>query len=247
MKILKYIPIIIAFFIISELQAATFRPTNLSCEQITNPLGIDVRQPLLSWMLESSENGMHQSAYEIIVSDSKASIDSNTGNLWNTGKLTSDETVFIAYEGVALKPFTRYFWKVRVYDQHGTPSPWSAVAWFETAMLDATDWKAQWIGDVRQQFERDEDFYQDDPMPLLRKTFPANKTIAEARLYICGLGYYEAYINGKKVGDHVLDPGWTAHREQALYVTYDITAMLQKGANAVGVMLGNGHSRQVNA
>jgi len=240
MKYLKYILFIIACCLISELQAATFRPTNLSCEQITNPLGIDVRQPLLSWMIESSENGMRQSAYEIIVSDSKASIDGNKGNIWNTGKITSDETVFIRYEGAALKPFTRYYWKVRIYNQTGIPSEWSQAAWFETAMLDASDWKARWIGDGRPQFTRDEDFYQDDPMPLFRKTFSANKTIAEARLYICGLGYYEAYINGKKAGDHVLDPGWTAHREQALYVTYDITAMLQRGSNAIGVMSGNG-------
>jgi len=240
MRNLKYFYIIIAFLFIDEMQATVFRPTNLSCEQTTNPLGIDIRQPLLSWMIESSENGMQQSAYEIIVSDRKASIDTNTGNLWSTGKVASGETVFIRYEGTVLQSFTRYFWKVRVYDQHGTPSQWSQMAWFETAMLDASDWKAQWIGDGRPQFERDEDFYQDDPMPLFRKTFSANKAIADARLYICGLGYYESYINGSKVGDHVLDPGWTAHREQALYVTYDITGMLQRGSNAIGVMLGNG-------
>ena len=237
---MKNITFAIALCISIQLQAASFRPTGLSCEQVTNPLGIDTKQPLLSWIIESSENDVRQSAYEIIVSNSKTDMDKNIGKLWNTGKITSDETVFITYEGAPLQPFTRYYWKVKVYNQHGTPSEWSPVAWFETAMLDASDWKAQWIGDGRPQFERDEDFYQDDPMPLFRKTIALNKNIAEARLYICGLGYYEAYINGNKVGDHVLDPGWTAHREQALYVTYDITGMLQRGSNAVGVMLGNG-------
>jgi len=90
MKNLKYILFIIACCFISELQAATFRPTNLTCERITNPLGIEVREPLLSWMIESSENGMRQSAYEIIVSDRKPEIDENKGNIWNTGKITSD-------------------------------------------------------------------------------------------------------------------------------------------------------------
>ena len=223
-----------------HLRTASLRPSNLTCEQITIPLGIDVQQPLLSWMIVSTENNVRQSAYEIIVSDNKTDIDKNIGKLWDTGKVISDETVFIKYEGASLQSFTRYYWKVRVYDQHNMPSEWSETTWFETAMLDASDWKAHWIGDVRQQFVRDEDFYQDDPMPQFRKTITVNKKITEARLYICGLGYYEVYINGNKVGDHVLDPGWTAHRKQALYVTYNITDMLQKGSNTVGVMLGNG-------
>ena len=240
MKINSILPFLITFCLMVDLQAATFRPVSLSCEQITNPLGIENRQPLLSWKIESSENGVYLSAYELIVSDKKTDIDKNTGSIWHTGKVVSDETVFVPYQGTPLQPFTRYYWKVRTYNQHGMPSEWSAPAWFETAMLDATDWQAQWIGDGRPQFERDEDFYQDDPMPLFRKSFSVKKRVAEARLYICGLGYYEAFINGTKVGDHVLDPGWTAHREQALYVTYDITRLLQTGSNAVGVMLGNG-------
>jgi len=227
-------------FGLMRVQAADFSAAHLTCEQLTNPLCIDVRQPLLSWTIESTENGALQSAYEIIVSDQKTDIDRNTGTSWSTGKVSSGETVFITYEGAQLKPFTRYYWKVRVYDGQGTPSDWSRTSWFETAMLDASDWKAQWVGDGRPQFVKDEDFYQDDRMPLFRKSFSTTKAIDEARLYICGLGYYEAFINGRKVSDHVLDPGWTAHREQALYVVYDITGMLQRGANVIGVMLGNG-------
>ena len=237
---MKNIAFILFFITIIKSQAAVFFPTDLSCEHIINPLGVDNHQPLLSWTIASSTNDLRQSAYELIVSDNLADINKNEGNCWNTGKTNSDETVFIAYEGVPLQSFTRYYWKVRVYNQNGIPSEWSPAAWFETAMLNKSDWQAQWIGDGRPQFEHDEDFYQDDPMPLFRKTFASNKIIAKARLYICGLGYYEAYINGEKVGDHLLDPGWTAHRKQALYATYDITDLLQKGSNTIGVMLGNG-------
>ncbi|GHV49609.1 hypothetical protein FACS1894181_08980 [Bacteroidia bacterium] len=228
------------FVAIAGAQASAISVTGLSCEQAGNPLGIDTRQPRFSWVIESTENDVRQSAYEIIVSTGKPAIDKNQGDVWQTGKVVSDETLFIPYEGAALQPFTRYYWKVRGYDAAGTPSPWSNEAWFETAMLDAADWVAQWIGDGSKQFTRDEDFYQNDPMPLFRKSFSINKTIASARLYICGLGYYEAYINGRKVGDQVLDPGWTAHKKQALYVVHDVTALVQKGSNAAGVMLGNG-------
>ena len=224
----------------AEVQTDRFIASNLSCEQVTNPLGIDTKNPLLSWIIEASMNDIRQSAYEIIVSNDKAKIDKNTGDIWNTGKVSSDVTVFVTYEGEPLKAFTRYYWKVKVYNQNGTASEWSPVAWFETAMLDALDWKASWIGDGSKQFTRDEDFYQDDPMPLFRKTISVGKNIKTARLYICGLGYYEAFINGEKVGNNVLDPGWTAHKAQALYVVHDITGMLKKGQNVAGVMLGNG-------
>jgi len=237
---MKQVLSFLSLFLLIKVQVAGFSAAQLTCEQLTNPLGIDVRQPLFSWMIESSENGIRQSAYELIVSDNKADIDANRGNIWNTGKTVSDETVFITFEGASLQPFTRYWWKVRVYDQNGRPSQWSQPAWFETAMLDVSDWKAQWIGDGSRQFESDEDFYRNDPMPLFRKTFTVKKQVTSARLYICGLGYFEAYINGARVGDHVLDPGWTAHRKHALYVVHDITSQLQRGTNVAGVMLGNG-------
>ncbi|MDR3260476.1 MAG: family 78 glycoside hydrolase catalytic domain, partial [Tannerella sp.] len=237
---MKMVFIFLAVLINMEISAAVFSVTRLSCEQVTNPLGVDTRQPLLSWQLESQENNTRQSAYEIIVSHDKTEIDRDIGNAWTTGKIHSGESVFIPYGGAPLQPFTRYYWKVRIYNQNGTPSPWSAAAWFETAMLDASDWTAQWIGDGSKQFTRDEDFYQDDAMPLFRKSFSVRKTVTSARLYICGLGYYEASLNGRKVGDNLLDPGWTAHKKQALYVVHDVTGLLQRGANAAGVMLGNG-------
>jgi len=107
-------------------------------------------------------------------------------------------------------------------------------------MLNTEDWKAKWISDGSKNPEHDEDYYKDDRMPLFRKEFDANKKIASARLYISGLGYYETYLNGNKIGDHVLDPGFTTYKKQVLYVVYDITSMLKKGKNVAGVMLGNG-------
>ena len=115
-----------------------------------------------------------------------------------TGKITSSQSIQVEYAGNALKSFTKYYWRVKVYNQKNEASSWSEINWFETAMLDATEWNAKWISDGSKNPERDEDYYKDDRMPLLRKDFSANKKIASARLYISGLGYYEAFLNGKK-------------------------------------------------
>jgi alpha-L-rhamnosidase len=245
---MKFLKTIAALVAVTLLQAgamvananAKLSTDKLTCEYIVNPLGIEVKKPRLSWTLSSSLRNQSQSAYEIIVSDNAKDIKRATGNVWQTGKVSSSQSVHISYQGAALKPFTRYYWRVKVYDADGASSGWSETQWFETAILEASDWQGDWIGDGSTQFENDADFYQNDPMPLLRKTFNANKKITSARLYISGLGYYEAFINGKKVGDRVLDPGWTSYSKQVLYSTYDITTHLQKGMNAAGVMLGNG-------
>jgi len=211
-----------------------FQPVQLTCEYLQNPLGIDVRSPRLAWKFQTTAKEQFQSAYEIVVRTDVAE------EVWSTGKVMSDRNIQIEYAGKPLRPFTRYHWKVRTYDAAGQSSDWSADAWFETAMLDASDWKAQWINDGSVLPSRDEDFYKDDPMPLFRKVLTVEKKLAAARLYISGLGYYEAYLNEKKIGDHVLDPGWTTYKKEALYVVHDITSNLKTGQNIVGVMLGNG-------
>src|SRR4028119_45026 len=173
--------------------APSLRPDRLTCEYTQNPLGIAVLKPRLSWTLTSDQRNQKQSAYELVVSDNLAGISKLKGNIWKSGKVKSAENINVAFQGAALKPFTRYHWRVRVFDQDGNPSGWSEPAWFETAMLDANDWQARWIGDDRKQFEKPEDFYGDDPMPLFRKAFQAKKKVESARLYVSGLGYYEAY------------------------------------------------------
>lgn len=224
----------------SAMYGASLQPDRLSCEYLQNPLGIDVQRPRLSWTLTASGRNRQQSAYEIVVSDNAAGLVQAKGNAWATAKVYSSQSLNIVYAGPALQAFTRYYWRVKVYDQNGQASSWSSVAWFETAMLKTTDWQAVWISDGTKQFERPEDFYGDDPMPLFRKAFHAGKRVASARLYVCGLGYYEAYLNGQKISDHMLDPGWTTYKKQALYVTHDITAQVRQGSNVIGFMLGNG-------
>ncbi len=220
--------------------SADILPTGLTCEYIENPLGIDIPNPVLGWKLTSDERAQSQTAYELVVATSEADLQQEKKLVWKSGKKTSSQNNNIVYAGKKLQPFTRYYWKVRVYDRDGKPSSWSTAAWWEMAMLTPIDWKAQWIGDGRKSPDNEIDFYKDDPAPMFRKVFDIKKPITTARLYIVGLGYYEAHINGDKVGDNVLDPGWTNFGKQILYSVFDVTGMIQQGQNAVGAILGNG-------
>jgi alpha-L-rhamnosidase len=226
--------------LISTAFAADLKPGLLTCEYKENPLGIDIKKPGLTWTLCSKKRDQIQSAYEIIVSDNETGINQLKGNMWSSGKVISPQTIQIEYNGLPLSSYAKYYWRVRVYDGERNPSGWSKVAWFETAALEPSDWKAKWIGDERPQFKNDSDFYKNDPMPLFKKKIKAVKKIASARLYISGLGYYEAYLNGKKIGNNVFDPGFTSYRKQVLYTTYDITGQVKKGNNILSIMLGNG-------
>ena len=200
----------------------------------------DVSKPRLSWELQSDARGKFQTAYEIILSDNQQDAENNNGTVWETGKVLSDSTFGIVFSGKSLKAFTRYFWKVRIWDEKNERSEWGALSWFETAMMNESDWEARWISDPKPLPANDEDFYKEHPAPLIRKEIYLQKEISSARLYISGLGYYEASLNGEKIGDAMLDPGWTQYGKQVLYSTYDVTHQLQKGKNTVGIMLGNG-------
>lgn len=214
--------------------------SRLLCDYRENPLAIDDSIPRFSWSMTSDHHGKTQTAFEIMVDEDLASLRSNAARSWTSGKILSGENLHIEYAGKPLTPFTRYYWKVRVYDQDDQVSGWSPIQSFETAALAAKDWQGNWIGDDRSNPESDSLRFSDDPMPLFRKEFQARKKPVMARLYISGLGYYEAYLNGKKVGDQVLDPGWTTYAKQVLYSVYDITPMIRSGMNVMGVMSGNG-------
>jgi len=201
-----------------------YGPTNLLCEYTSNPLGIDVTSPRFSWVINHSERGQLQSAYQVLVASKRENLDTDNGDKWDSGKVTSGESINVSYTGLPLKSGKTYYWKVRVWDKDGKMSPWSKIATFEMGLLAPNDWKGKWIKGGN----------------LLRKEFIVSKDINRARAYMCGLGYYELRINGEKVGDHVLDPGWTDYDKRVLYVTYDVTKYLKRGKNAVGVMLGNG-------
>ncbi len=239
-KFIHCLPWLLCLFFYLGVQASPLQPVRLTCEYIENPLGIDIPLPRLAWNFTSTERSQFQSAYEIIVSDNLAAISKGAGSEWSTGKVVSAVNMQIVYAGKPLKPFTRYYWRVKVYNKNDEASVWSAVNWFETAMLSASDWKAAWINDGTTNPARDEDYYKPDRMPLLRKSFTAAKQVAAARLYISGVGYYEAYLNQKKISDHVLDPGFTTYRKQVMYAVHDITPLIKKGKNVVGFMLGSG-------
>jgi alpha-L-rhamnosidase len=196
-------------------------PASLRCEYLVNPMGVDVQHPRFSWSLNHSERGQRQSAFQLLVSRRP---EVATGDEWDSGKVDSEESTQIGYQGKALSSGQTYHWKVRYWDGNGTTSSYSQVAHFDTGLFSSDDWKASWIVGKNQ----------------LRKEFSLSARVRRARAYVSGLGYYELYLNGTKVGDHVLDPGWTTYDKRVLYTTYDITSLLQSGPNAVGVMLGQG-------
>ncbi len=211
---------------------------HLKTDNQLTPLGLDNPVPVFSWILHSDERSLKQAAFEIQVSDVEKN--SVSGNCWNSGKIIGDQTFGIRYAGKSLHSFTRYFWKVRIWDQTGQVSDWSSPSWFETGMMVQEDWRAKWITDQKPLPEKEEDFYRETPNPLLRKEIVLKKEIKSARLYMSGLGYSIAYINGQRVADHMLDMPWTQFAKQVMYNTFDVTSMLRKGNNAIGVMLGNG-------
>jgi alpha-L-rhamnosidase len=219
---------------------ALIAPVDLRCEYRRDPLGIDAPRPRLSWALVSPARAVTQGAYRILVARSPLALESDRGDLWDSGKVRSAESLGIAYAGTALLSGQRCFWKVRVWDGRGRPSAWSPAASWEMALLGERPWQGRWIGDGKPAPAKEGDFYRDDPAPLVRKEFVAPERIARARLYITGLGYYEASINGRRVGDRVLDPGWTNYDKRVFYSVYDVTASVRPGLNCVGVMLGNG-------
>jgi alpha-L-rhamnosidase len=218
--------------------------TCLRCEYLENPLGIDTPRPRLSWQLESENQGAKQTAYQIVAT-SPSPLGSPKGALragardegtgWDTGKVSSDQSIHVEYAGPALKFGQRVEWKVRIWDEKGQPGEWSLSAWFEMGLLKPSDWKAAWIGSFLVGSAR-----AAVPCPYLRKGFRLEKPVAAARLYITALGLYEACLNGKRIGDAELAPGWTDFRRRVCYQTYDVTGLLRKGENILGAILGDG-------
>src|ERR1039458_2478517 len=211
---------------------ANLSPDRLRCEYLDNPLGIDTLQPRLSWVLESTQRAEKQTTYQILAASSEALLKADSGDLWDTGKVASDKTLHIVYAGKPLASSQRCYWKVRVWDKDGKASPYSRPASWDMGLLSPQDWQGQWIGRTMDTNSL--------PAPMFRCAFTLDGKIKQARAYVCGLGYYELHLNGKKVGDHLLDPGYTRYDKRALYVTYDVTDALRRGKNAVGVILGNG-------
>lgn len=224
------------------------------CDNRVNPTGIHVRDFFFAWELASKKNNQQQTAYQLVVASSESLLDAQQYDVYNSGVLKSAQSIQVIYKGKTLKPGRTYYWKVRVWDGNNTISPWSEKQKFTTGIFDAAEWKqARWIGHenapaaarvvpfVHNKLkDGDPRIIKNAPAPLLRKSFSISKNIQSALLFISGLGHYQASINGVKIGNAFLAPGWTTYDKTVLYNTYDVTANIQKGANAIGVILGNG-------
>ncbi|MBS0000426.1 MAG: alpha-L-rhamnosidase N-terminal domain-containing protein, partial [Cyclobacteriaceae bacterium] len=207
------------------------QPIAVKCEYQTNPMGLDVKQPRFSWMVNDQSRGAVQTAYQILVASNLDILARDEGDVWDSGMVDSDQSQLVTFDGAPLESKTRYFWKVRTWNREGNPSEYSQPAWWEMGLLSPGDWQAEWIG-------KDE-VGRPPRSVMLRKEFAVEGGINKARLYITGLGNYIAYINGKRVGNDMLTPGWTDYPTKVQYQTYDVTSMLKEGENVIGAVLGN--------
>jgi len=210
--------------------------TTLRCEYLVNPLGIDVVKPRLSWVIEERSQktevrGAKQTAYQILVASSEDLLKKDKGDLWDSEKVASDQSIHVEYAGKPLESRMVCHWKVRVWDQKGKVSDWSQPAFWSMGMLKPEDWQAKWIG-AGGSSGRD----------YFRKEFQVRMPVKRATASICGLGFFDCSINAKAVGDHVMDPAFTSYPKRAMYVTFDITGHLQQGTNAAGVVLCSGRA-----
>ena len=256
--------LMLCFCSLTSFSQATLVPTRLSCEMQTSPVGIDVSAPRFGYTLEVADEGVRgvtQRAYQIEVAEDRDF--GSASQLWNSGKVSSDQMSFITYKGKALQTGQRCWWRVRVWDGHGVASAWSKPASFVMGVMDTQDWQASWISaagaekyahnykSARRDFnlKRDiEECRQYLPSPkdpnfssmLVRKRFKVKPKLRQAIIFISGLGQYELSVNGEKVGDQLLTPGLTDYHKTVLYDSYDLTKQLKTGDNAIGVMLSNG-------
>ena len=216
------VPGVLAFVLPSAMAATTV--CTLRCEDLDDPLGIDAARPRLSWIVASDHRGQRQTAYQILVASTRDRLQANLADLWDSGKAASDATIQIAYGGSPLASRQACFWKVRVWDNDGRIAESKTARW-EMGLVQPGDWQARWIG-------RTTDTHV-TIAPLLRREFTLDGTVRQARAYICGLGYFELTVNGQRVGDHLLDPGYTRYDRRVLYVTHDVTGLgLRQGALA---------------
>ncbi len=215
----------------------TLKLADLRCENLENPTGIDAAQPGLSWILNSTGRGRNQAAYQILVASSRENLADDNGDLWNSGRVNSSQSVQVSYAGKPLASGALCFWKVRVWDDQGTVSEWSQPAFWTMGLLQPEDWRTKWVG-------LDGEVVTNEsrrlPARWLRKEFAAPKEIKRATVCFSGLGWSELYINGEKIGDHVLSPPLSEYPKRVYYETFEVAGRLKPGANAVGVVLGNG-------
>ena len=235
-----YQQIFCTLVVLSANAVAGLVPVDLRCDGQTGTPATGAA-PELSWRVESEDRGQAQSAWQILVASNAATLAENKGDLWDSGKLPAGRSPFVNYAGRALVVGQRCHWQVRCWDGGEQPSAWSQPASWDVAPTTAADWQgARWIDDGRANPTRDEDFYQPDPAPLMRREFTLSKPVVSARLHVAGLGLCLTSLNGERLADHVLDPPWTAFDKRILFRTHDVTKQLTEGKNCLGLTLGNG-------
>ncbi len=226
---------------------ASIAPADLKCEYRSEPLGIDVERPRLSWKLtatETEERGQQQSGYRVLVASSKELLEQNKGDLWDSGQVKSGKSHLVAYNGTVLSSDMQCYWKVRVRDEQGKLSAWSTPARWTMGILNPSDFKARWIGTDTKFVEIKKLPPQDDCLadPWLRKVVTLQSKPKYAAIHVASVGYHELYINGEKMTDSLLMPAVADHTRRARYVTYEITDYLRAGRNAIGLWLGTSWS-----
>ncbi len=220
-------------FSLNSVAAVKNEVKQLICEYKTNPIGIDVQKPRLSWKIVSDKENLMQTAYEIRVTDQIA----KGKAVWNSGKVNSSQSVNVPYDGPTLKSMQHLNWQVRVWDNKNKTTAWSEPASWEMGILDADLWKASWIT-----FAPEQDLKDLRSSLYLRKNFSSEKKITSARVYVTALGLYQLFLNGQKVSADLFTPGWTSYKNRIQYQTYDVTSLV-KGKNTIGAILGDGWYR----
>ncbi len=232
------------FFSPSLAAESVLHPVDLRCEYLQNPLGIDRTTPRLSWKLQAAPlagRGLKQTAFQVQVASTEQALADGKADLWESGKVNSERSNHVAYLGKPLESRQTCWWKVRIWDQEGKASAWSEPALWTMGLLQASDWDARWIGmNGGDQTLPNDQTHTRLPARMLRREFDAPKPIRRATVYAAGLGLFDLYLNGARVGDHIMDPALTEYAKLILYVTFDVTRQLQLGKNALGVVLGNG-------
>jgi alpha-L-rhamnosidase len=239
-KFFLHLTIIISLFTLSAKAQNKISVTNLQCEMLNNPEGIDVLQPRLSWQINAAVNDVKQTAYQIVVASSLENLNSDKADLWNSGKVESKESVNIVYKGKRLENRQDVFWKVVVWTSKGEAKS-NETAHFSIGILTYADWKStRWIG--YEKLSRDDSISQYARLSAryLRKEINLKKQVKNAKVYIMGMGLYELYINGNKIGDQVLAPVPTDYTKNVKYNVFDVTSQLKEGKNMLGTILGNG-------
>ncbi len=217
---------------------SNLKVTDLHCEYRTDPVGIDAALPRLSWRISGPSRGIRQTAYQIRVAEDPGAFRKGAPLVWDSGKVDSDSSVHVSYQGPPTGSGQRRYWQVRIWDSQGQTSAWSSVAFWEMGLLRPSDWKGLWISP-----DSDQDVSKPQPSPMLRKKFHLRQQHQSARVYVTSLGLYELHLNNHRVSDHLFTPGWTSYDNRLQYQVYDVTGQLSQGENVIAAVLGDGWYR----